>query len=137
MKLQVPKQFICYITAFILFLSGVWMEMPSADVAFLYAQETMNMEYGESVLSEGVKPAKVECVSTIEVFRYNTISYLSSNRVQNGINYFARNVVLLTTVVILLLYLMCYAYLLKGSAQSLRNSHTAIITYIQQKDGKK
>ena len=137
MKLQVPKQFICYITAFILFLSGVWMEMPSADVSFLYAQEMTDMESMGSVLSEGVKSAKQECISTIDVFARDITACLSSNRVQNGMKRLARNVAFFTAVVILLICLLCYDYLLKCSTQSLPSSHATIIKYIQQMDGKK
>ena len=98
MKLQVPKQFICYITAFILFLSGVWMEMPSTDVSFLYAQETTDMESMGSVLGEGEKSAKQERISTIDVFARDITACLSSNRVQNGMKRFARNVAFFTEI---------------------------------------
>lgn len=137
MRVQIKEQFMCCLLAVILFLTGMCAEVPPADVSFLCAKEASGASITGSVLREGSSYTVLEQVYTIETLRRDNATFLSSNKGRNLIRRFARTVVALLTVVILLDYLFC----LGGAGETMFaktvNSHATIVRYIQQTDGKK
>ena len=137
MSIRIREQFICCLFAVILFLSGMCVEIPMADTSFLYAKDSSGTEFASSVLCAGKSYTVLEQDCTLEMLRTNNATILSSNIKHNQVGRFVRMVVALLTVVILL----CYAFCLNGAKDVVFaktvNSHTTIVRYIQQTDGKK
>lgn len=137
MKMRVREQLICYLFVAILFLTGMCVEIPPADAAFLYAKEAFMTNFTGSIISEGSRLVTLEQVCTISMLERETTTVLSNNRSRNLAKKFLRNVVALFAVAILLSYLFCYGDVAKFASGNSSGSHAIIVRYIQQKDGKK
>lgn len=134
MKLKVKEQIVCWIFAVILFVTGMCVEFPPADLYFSYAQEASGDRV--SVIRENLKTTEVERICTPNMLKKDEGTYLS-NSGRTVIKWFIRNVAILYAVV---LFLCCVSYSGKATelaCPKLVSSRAAIVRYIQQKDGKK
>jgi len=137
MSIRIREQFICCIFAVILFLTGMCVEVPPADVSFLCAEETTSAGFCGSVLRERASYEMLEQVCALETLRRGNATILGSNKGRSPIRRFARTVVILLAVAILLSYLFYQRGIGEIAFAEIRSSHTAIVRYIQQTDGKK
>ncbi|MBR5127509.1 MAG: hypothetical protein IKU69_03675 [Roseburia sp.] len=137
MKESVRRQFLGFMMAVILFLSGMCVELPYADTSFLYAKDTCADERAGSVLSDGTKLAKLERVCTIATLQKNTFTFLSSSRSRNLGKRILKNVAIFAAVEILLSGIFLSYGMADTASLILRSSRGTIVRYIQQTDGKK
>ena len=134
MKLKVKQQMICCIFAVILFLSGLCVEIPPAELYFLYAQESSVERI--SVIRENTKTTEVERICTPNMLKREKAAYLSSMG-RSITKRLIRSAAILYAVVLIL---CCVSYSGKATefaCPKLVSSRAAIVRYIQQKDGKK
>lgn len=137
MRVQIKEQFMCCLLAVILFLTGMCVEVPPADVSFLYAKEASGASITGSVLREGSSHAVLEQAYMLETLRRDNTTFLSGNKGRSLIRRFARTVVALLAVAILLSFLFCHGGAGEIAFAKTVNSHATIVRYIQQTDGKK
>jgi len=136
MKMQVQRQWICCLMIAILFLTGMCVEIPHADTSFLRTKEVSATDFSSSIISAGTRVTVIEQVCTLDTFRSNITTYLSSNKGRTLVRRFLRCAALLT--VVMLLSVLFYAK--DGVCSALgkvESSHVTIVRYIQQTDGKK
>lgn len=134
MKLKVKEQIVCWLFAVILFMTGMCVEIPPADLYFLYAQEGSVDKV--SVIRENTRPAEVQHICTLNMLKRDEETYLSSGG-RTVTKRFIRNVAILYAVVLIL---CCVSYSGKATelaCPKLVSSREVIVRYIQQKDGKK
>lgn len=134
MKLKVKEQIICWLFAVILFTTGMCVEIPSADLYFLYAQESSVDKV--SVICESTRTIKAEHICTPNMLKRDEGTYLC-NGGGTVTKRFIRNVAILYAVVLIL---CCVSYSGKATelaCPKLVSSRATIVRYIQQKDGKK
>ena len=134
MKLKVEEQIVCWLLAVILFVTGMCVELPPADLHFLYAQESSVTK--TSVIRENKDTVETERICTPSMLKKVDAAYLSNTR-RTAEKRFVRNVVILY---IALFMLCCISYSGKATElvyPKLISSREVIIRYIQQKDGKK
>ena len=134
MKLKVKEQIICWLFAAILFVTGMCVEFPPADLYFSYAQESSATKV--SVIRENTNTVEIERICTPNMLKKADAAYLS-NTERTAEKRFVRNVAILY---IALFMLCCISY--SGKATELVypkpiSSREVIVRYIQQKDGKK
>lgn len=137
MKERVRRQVISCLVAAILFLSGMCVEFPRADVFFLYAKDAYEDEFNRSAIREESRLAKLERVCTIDSFQRNTSIFLNSNRNQNAGKRILRGVATFAIVGILLSCKLLSFGMADILSSKLRSSHVIIVRYMQQTDGKK
>ena len=137
MKVQTQRQWICYLLVAILFLTGMCVELPHADVSFLRANEVSATGMTSSAISDGVRITSIETMCTLETLHNGTTTYLSNSKTRTSIRRFIRDAVALVTVVILLSDLFYARDGESAISQGGESRHDTIIRYIQQTDGKK
>ena len=134
MKLKLKEQIVCWLFAVILFVAGMCVECPPADLYFLYAQESSATKV--SVIRENTNAVEVERICTPSMLKNADTAYLS-NTERTAEKRFVRNVAILY---IALFILCCISYSGKATElvyPKLISSREVIVRYIQQKDGKK
>lgn len=137
MRERVREQLICYIFIAALFLAGMCVEIPSADISFLRANEASMTDATGSVISNVAKITALERACTISMLRRDATTFLSSNRNRSLMKRNAGNVAALIAAETLLFYIFCLGKIAEWSSGVLRRSHATIVRYIQQTDGKK
>ena len=134
MKLEVKQQMLCCLMTVILFLTGMCVELPSANPFFSCTQEISSEEI--HFIRESSNQIEAERICTVNMLKVNDETYLSSTG-KNAIERFNQSAAILYAV-ILLLY--CVSYFGKAAdfiGHGLVSSRETIVHYIQQKDGKK
>jgi len=134
MNLKVKEQIVCWLFAVILFVTGMCVEIPPADLYFSYAQESSSTKV--SVIRENRNAVETDRICTLSMLKKVDAAYLSNTR-RTAEKRFVRNVAILY---IALFILCCISY--SGKATELVypkwiSSREVIVRYIQQKDGKK
>jgi len=137
MKLRVQEQLICCLLVVILFLAGIHVELPSADISFSYANEAPVTNTIGSVISESSKFASIEKTCTLDNLRRNVTTYVCGNKGRSPIRRFSGNAAILLAVAILLSILFYSDNFLVSASRKLVSSHVTIVRYIQRADGKK
>ena len=134
MRVKVEQQILCCIMTVILFLTGMCVELPPANLFFSCTQESVVGEV--SMLRETTDQINVERICPINMLKVNDETYLS-NTGKSVIRRFIRSVAILYAA-ILMLYCISYFGKATGFAShELVSSRATIVHYIQQKDGKK
>ena len=137
MKLRMQEQFICYLLVAILFLVGIQVELPSADISFSYANEASVTNTTGSVISEGSKFVSIEKICTIDNLRRGVTTYVCGNKGRTLIRRFSGNVAVLLAAIMLLSTLFYSDNFLMCVSRKIAGSHVTIVRYIQRTDGKK
>jgi len=137
MKAQIQRQWTCYLVIAILFLSGMCVELPHADASFLRAKEVSVTGMAGSIISDGTRTTSIEKVCTLDTVRNSITTYLSNSKGRIPVGRFLRNVVALSTVIILLSFLFYAEEGVRAISKRMESRQVTIVRYIQQTDGKK
>lgn len=137
MKAQMKRQWTCYLVIAILFLSGMCVELPNADTSFLRAKEVSVTGMTGGIISDGTRTTSIEKVCTLDSVRNSITTYFSNSKGRIPVGRFLRNVVALSTVIILLSFLFYAEEGMRAISKRLESRHVTIVRYIQQTDGKK
>ena len=137
MKAQMQRQWTCYLVIAILFLSGMCVELPHADASFLRAKEVSVTGMTGSIISDGTRTTSIEKVCTLDTVRNSITTYLSNSKGRIPVGRFLRNVVVLSTVIILLSFLFYAEEGVRAISKRMESRQVTLVRYIQQTDGKK